>query len=173
KYKNNKDKDYKSNRKSYDEKEDNELAVLDDLINGNYKKKAKERKKKLKEEKKKKKKKDKKSKNKVSEKEKKLIDLQQIYGLDDKRINRAKLDRDDEEFYESRFNGSLYLIRETLKQVNKQIVNGESIQDELRNNPRLRGALTALTAQTANITSLLGTKLQIIKEISNINKIVS
>lgn len=156
----------------YNESEDGDLDVLDNLISGNYKKVAKDRKKKYKKEEKKKKKKQKKDKKKLKKQEEDLLDLQQVYGLDEKGINRKKLGRNDEEFYESRFNGSLIILRELLKQVNSQIVTSQSLQEYFKN-ANFRGSLKAMTDQGANISSLLGTKLQVIKEVNNVNKTVS
>lgn len=162
----------KSPPKVYVEEEDNDLSILDTIINGgkSYKEREKEEKKRRKKEEKKLKKKQKKENKKYKDKEDSMIDLAELY--DDLEVKKRKLERDNEEFYNNRFGGSMVLLKELMKQVNSQLVNNIAIQDQLKGT-KMRGGLNALTTQSANINSLLGTKLNVIKEINNISKTVS
>lgn len=156
----------------YNEEEDGDLSILDQIIGRgkSSKERAKEEKKKRKKEEKKEKKKKDKEKKKYKKKEKGMIDLDDLY--EDMTVRRRKAEKNNEDFYTTRFGGSMVLLRELMKQVNGQLVNNISIQDELKG-MRVRGGLNALTTQSANINSLLSTKLNVVKEINSINKTVS
>lgn len=163
----------KKKKDIYQESNAADLDVLDELINGSYyNKKSYEKKikKDKKKDKKDKKKKDKKSKNKA----KGLLDLDEVVDSDLNQYGqfKKKVEKESDEFYESRFNGSLILLREILKQVNDQITTTDISLDDLKNS-RARGSQTAMTAQTSNMASFLGLKLNIIKEITGVNKTVS
>lgn len=157
----------------YDSRKDPDLDVLDSMLYRDYYGSSSSGKKKKKDKKKKKKDKDKKKKKSKIKKEK-LLDLGDVFDdLDNVGEYRKKVEKTAEDFYEQRFNKPLILLRELMKQVNGEIVGGKTYLEYLKENNRQRGFQTAITAQTANISGLLGTKLQVIKEITSINKNIS
>lgn len=163
----------KKKKDIYQESNAADLDVLDELINGSYYNK-KSYEKKMKKEKKKEKKKNKKKDKKAKNKGKGMLDLDEVVDSDLNQYGqfKKKVERDSDEFYEARFNSSLILLREILKQVNEQITSADISLEDLKNS-RARGSQTAMTAQTSNMASFLNLKLNVVKEITGINKTVS
>lgn len=163
----------KKKKDIYQESNAADLDVLDELINGSYYNK-KSYEKKMKKDKKKEKKKNKKKEKKAKNKGKGMLDLDEVVDSDLNQYGqfKKKVERESDEFYEARFNSSLILLREVLQQVNDQIATTDLSLEDLKNS-RARGSQTAMTAQTSNMASFLNLKLNVIKEITGINKTVS
>ena len=115
----------------------------------------------------KKKKKDK-SKKKSKKKKKDLIYTMDIYNENGP---KAK-DKNSEDFYEKRFNGSLVLLANLLTEVNEAMVENKDYLHEMRKG-KVRSSPMAITSQMSNISSLLGSKLSVIKEITAVNTKIS
>lgn len=161
----------------YKEENDKDLDILNKLMFSTRKRDEVRKK-----DKKEKKKKDKKDKKKNPKKRKKgtLEALHELGNIDifgDGKGNGTpvvqKPDKGSEEFYEQRFDGSLALLRDLLRDVNHQTEDGQAFLEMLKQTPRQRGFLTAITNQTSNIASLINTKLSVIKEITSVNKSIS
>lgn len=162
----------------YREENDKDLDILNKLMYSSRKRDEKREK-----DKKEKKKKEKGQKKKGKKKEKKsaLASLHELGGnidiFGDGKGNGSpivqKPDKTSEEFYEQRFDGSLALLRDLLRDVNHQTEDGKEFLQMLKQTPRQRGFLTAITNQTSNIASLINTKLSVIKEITSVNKSIS
>jgi len=88
-------------------------------------------------------------------------------------VPATKADKSAEDFYEQRFDGSIMMLRDLLKNINHMTEDGQAFLDMLKKTPHYRGYLTAITNQTSNLASLVNTKLSIVKEITSVNKSIS
>lgn len=88
-------------------------------------------------------------------------------------VPTPKADKSAEDFYEQRFDGSIMMLRDLLKNINHMTEDGQAFLDMLKKTPHYRGYLTAITNQTSNLASLVNTKLSIVKEITSVNKSIS
>jgi hypothetical protein len=82
------------------------------------------------------------------------------------------INKNDEDFYEMRYVDSLDLLNTTLNEIDELKKVARSDLDKLRESKQ-RGSLTAVTNQTANISSLLNTKINAIREINTVKKYIS
>lgn len=82
------------------------------------------------------------------------------------------ISKNDEDFYEMRYVDSLDLLNTTLNEIDELKKVARSDLDKLRESKQ-RGSLTAITNQTANISSLLNTKINAIREINTVKKYIS
>lgn len=125
---------------------------------------------------KKKKKKDKKKKKKDKKKKKEEhLDLSTLNIFEDeseeaKALKKKKKESDD--FYEYRFNSSLVLLGNLMDEVNKSMQDSRKMIDDMRSG-KIRSSPMAITSQMGNHSSLLNTKLSVIKEITAVNSKIS
>lgn len=139
-------------------------SIIDSLLSMSSKDREKETK-----EKKTKSKKKKKDKKKKSKKKKKDL----IYTMDIYNENGGKpKDKNSEDFYEKRFNGSLVLLANLLTEVNEAMIENKDYLHDMRKG-KVRSSPMAITSQMSNISSLLGSKLSVIKEITAVNTKIS
>lgn len=82
------------------------------------------------------------------------------------------ISKNDEDFYEMRYVDSLDLLNTTLNEIDELKKVARSDLDRLRESKQ-RGSLTAITNQTSNISSLLNTKINAIREINTVKKYIS
>lgn len=171
---------------------DSDLDLIDRLINMNKrdetaKKKSKETKKDYsydyydgddKKNKKKKKKDKKKNKKDNKKKNKSVLNLKalKIYEDEDDFDDSDKT-KDGENFYEYRFNSSLILLRDLLKEINTTSDEAKDTLVDLKNgkigNVAVRVTPMSISTQTSTVASLLSTKLSVLKEITSVNKTIS
>lgn len=121
---------------------------------------------------KKKKKKDKKKKDKKKKKGK-VMDLSSldIFGEEKSEEEKQKM-RESDDFYSKRFNTSLVLLTNLLKEVNDETVVTREYLDNMRSG-RIKASPMSISSQTSNVISLAGTRLSIIKEITAVNSKIS
>lgn len=118
-----------------------------------------------------------KKKKRKSKKEKKEETPEYLYNINykaDMIVNDEgkSVNKNDEDFYEMRYYDSLLLLNSTLNEIDELKVVARNDLDSLRES-RQRGSLTAITNQTANISSLLNTKISAIREINSVKKYIS
>lgn len=148
-----------------------DMAILNHLISMTETKKKKKSKKKKEISKSGKKSKNKKNKNiKIDTSE--FYDPDAIDAMTEKK-KKEKPNRESEEFYENRFQGSLILLKGLMEEVNNQSSECKEHIAVLKKNPTARGATMAITNQSNTVASLLNTKLSVIKEITSVNKLIS
>ena len=80
--------------------------------------------------------------------------------------------KNDEDFYEMRYLDSLNLLNTTLNEIDELKTVAREDLNKLRESKQ-RGALTAVTNQTSNLSSLLNTKINAIREINSVKKSIS
>lgn len=170
---------------------DSDLDLLDKLINLNKREEVKQTKKESKknylydyddDDKKSKKKKKKKKKDKKGKKEKKkrksVLNLKALKIYDDEEdFNDEDKTKESENFYEYRFNSSLILLRDLLKEINENSEEARITLDELKKgyigNNKIRLTPMAISTQMGTVASLLNSKLSVLKEITAVNKTIS
>lgn len=148
--------------------ESNDLDILNSFISlsNTAKEHAKPKKKK---DKSKKKKKDKSKKKKA----KGIYDLSSLDLFDDETDSETKAKKKEaDDFYEYRFNGSLVLLTNLMQEINNSTLDARDFLERMKKG-RIKASPTAIATQTANVTSLLGTKLSTIKEITAVNSKIS
>lgn len=131
-----------------------------------------------KKDKKKKKKKDKKKKGKKKDKDKKdsgKLDIANLNIFDDEigpDGEKKKKSKDDEDYYETRYSGSLVLLGNLLQEVNgDRALSRKYLKDMMTG--RVKASPMAISTQMSNNSNLLSTKLSIIKEINTVNTKIS
>lgn len=128
--------------------------------------------------KKKKKKDKKKKKEKKPKKKKSLLNLKALKIYDDEEdFDEKDKTREGENFYEYRFNSSLLLLRDLLKEINLSSDEAKNMLEQLKTgyigNNRIRITPMAISTQMGTVASLLNSKLSVLKEITAVNKTIS
>lgn len=122
-------------------------------------------------EKKKKEKKPKKKKKKKKEKGLKNFDDLNLFG-DEETPEEKKKRKESDDFYEYRFNGSLKLLTNLMQEVNISTNEAKEYLNKMKIG-KVKASPASITNQTSNISTLLGTKLSVIKEITAVNSKIS
>lgn len=147
---------------------DDDMEILNGFLNlssNNINKKKSKKKKK-----KKKKGKKKKNINKIGD-----IDIDKLNLFDDdndENKEKKKKKKNSENYYEERFNGSLILLTNLMKEINKTSIDANEYLDKILKG-KIKASPTAIATQTATVNSLFSTKLSTIKEITAINSKIS
>lgn len=154
-----------------------DMLILNQLISlsSSDKESGKNKKKKKKKDKSEKKSKEteKKIKNKEKKKSKHMLDVfDDIFDDETSKKPKKNKNRDAEDFYEQRFRGSLMLLKGLMQEVNETALDSKDHIRELKRNPA-RGSSMAIANQSSTVSTLLNTKLSIIKEITAVNKSIS
>lgn len=155
--------------------ESSDIDILNQLISmrSNSNNTEKEHKKKKKKDKKIKKDVDKKTKNKEKKKSKHMLEVfDDIFESDENKKPKKKKNREAEDFYEKRFRGSLMLLKGLMEEVNETALDSKDHIRQLKAAPG-RGTAMAIANQSSTVSTLLNTKLSIIKEITTVNKSIS
>ena len=125
-----------------------------------------------KEKKKKKKKRKKKGKKKKDPNKIGNIDIDKLNLFDDEEDKEKEDESDTDKIYEKRFNGSLILLTNLMKEINKVSIGANEFLDKMMKG-KVRASPTAIANQTSTVNSLFSTKLSTIKEITAINSKIS
>lgn len=159
----------------FDDDDDNvnstDMDILNQLISMSSNSSAKEKNKKKDKKPKKKTKKDKGS----SRRDRNMFELfdESFNGEGDSITDTSKKAREDEDFYEDRFKGSLLLLKGLMQEVNETTVDSKEHIKSMKKSPSVRGSSMAIANQSGTVSTLLNTKLSIIKEITSVNKSIS
>lgn len=157
--------------------DDRDLQLLSDFISLSLPKNKdkdddKKDKKKKKKKDKDKKKKDKKDKKKKLKKNKMDLSALNIYEEDDE--EEAKK---NDEFYQYRFRGSLILLKDILKEIDDNIFDNKKFLEDLKQGKigdiRVKLSPMTISNQMSNVSGLISTKLNVVKQITDINKVIS